>query len=140
MGKAVRSRQPKAIEPGVYPVILEPQAVADLIGFLTNSFDARTADEGRSAFSAKDGKTRVGEKLFNERINLYSDPMHPELPAVPSTSEGIPASRLSLDQGRRAREPRVLALLGAGAQARADAGAGQLHHGELAAAGRPSTT
>ena len=94
--KAVRSREPKPIEPGTYPVILEPQAVADLIGFLTNSFDARTADEGRSAFSAKDGKTRLGEKLFNERINLYSDPMHPELPAIPSTGEGIPASRLPL--------------------------------------------
>jgi predicted Zn-dependent protease len=34
--------------------------------------------------------------LFNERINLYSDPMHPELPAVPATDEGVPASRLSL--------------------------------------------
>jgi predicted Zn-dependent protease len=96
VGKAERSRAPKPIEPAAYPVILEPQAVADLIGFLTNSFDARTADEGRSAFSAKDGKTRVGERLFNEHINLYSDPMHPELPAAPSTSEGIPASRLSL--------------------------------------------
>jgi predicted Zn-dependent protease len=94
--KAVRSRQPKPIEPGTYPVILEPQAVADLMGFLTNSFDARTADEGRSAFSAKDGKTRLGEKLFNERINLYSDPMHADLPAIPSTSEGVPASKLSL--------------------------------------------
>ncbi len=96
VGKAVRSRQPKPIEPGTYPVILEPQAVADLIGFLTNSFDARTADEGRSAFSGKDGKTRVGEKLFNERINLYSDPMHADLPALPATGDGIPASRLSL--------------------------------------------
>ena len=38
----------------------------------------------------------LGEKLFNERISLYSDPMHPDMPAVPSTSEGIPASRLSL--------------------------------------------
>ena len=96
VGKAVRSQQPKAIEPGVYAVILEPQAVADLIGSLTNSFDARTADEGRSAFSAKDGKTRLGETLFNERISLYSDPMHPDLPSVPSTDEGVPASRLSL--------------------------------------------
>ena len=99
MDKAVRSREPKPIEPGVYPVILEPQAVADLIGFLTNNLDARTADEGRSAFSAKDGKTRVGEPLFNERLNLYSDPMHAELPATPSTAEGIPASRLSLIKG-----------------------------------------
>jgi predicted Zn-dependent protease len=96
VGKAVRSQQPKAIEPGVYPVILEPQAVADLIGSLTNSFDARTADEGRSAFSGKDGKTRLGETMFNERISLYSDPMHPDLPSVPSTDEGVPAARLSL--------------------------------------------
>ncbi len=94
--KAIRSRGPKPIEPATYPVILEPQAVSDLVGFLTNSFDARTADEGRSAFAAKDGKTRLGEKLFNERINIYSDPMHPDMPAVPSTSEGIPATRVSL--------------------------------------------
>ena len=94
--KAVRSREPKALEPAAYPVILEPQAVSDLLGFLFNSFDARTADEGRSAFSAKDGKTRLGEKLFNERLSLYSDPMHPDMPAVPSTNEGIPAARLSL--------------------------------------------
>jgi predicted Zn-dependent protease len=94
--KAVRSRSPRPIEPGVYPVILEPQAVSDLIGFLTGSFDARTADEGRSPFSGKDGKTRVGETLFNERLALYSDPMHAELPAVPATDEGLPAARLSL--------------------------------------------
>jgi predicted Zn-dependent protease len=95
VGKAVRSQQPKPIEPGVYPVVLEPQAVADLIGFLTGSLDARTADEGRSAFSGKDGKTRVGEALFSERVNLYSDPAHPDLPSAPSTTEGVPASRLS---------------------------------------------
>jgi predicted Zn-dependent protease len=94
--KAVRSRGAKMIEPGTYPVILEPQAVADLLGFLTNSLDARTADEGRSAFSIKGGQARVGEKLFNERINLYSDPMHAELPAIPATDEGIPAQRLPL--------------------------------------------
>ncbi len=96
VGKAVRSRLPKPIEPGTYPVILEPQAVADLIGFLTNAFDARTADEGRSAFSSKDGRTRLGEALFNDRLSMYSDPMHPELPTAPTTDEGIPASRLSL--------------------------------------------
>jgi predicted Zn-dependent protease len=94
--KAVTSRQPKPIEPGVYPVILEAQAVADLLGFLTNSLDARTTDEGRSAFSGKDGKSRIGEKMFNDKLNLYSDPMHPDLPAAPSTSEGVPATRLSL--------------------------------------------
>ena len=99
VGKAVRSMNPRPIEPGTYPVILEPQAVSDLIGSLTNALDARTADEGRSAFSAKGGKTRVGEKMFNEQINLYSDPMHAEMPSAPSTNEGIPAARLSLING-----------------------------------------
>lgn len=99
VGKAVRSQNPKAVEPGVYPVILEPEAVSNLMGFLANSFDARTADEGRSAFSAKEGKTRAGEALFNERINLYSDPRHPDLLVAPTTDEGIPASRVSLIKG-----------------------------------------
>jgi predicted Zn-dependent protease len=94
--KAMRSQAPKAIEPGTYPVILEQQALADLLGSLVGAFDARTADEGRSAFSLKGGQTRLGEKLFSERINLYSDPMHPEMPAVPSTDEGVPATRVSL--------------------------------------------
>lgn len=98
--KAVRSQQPKAIEPGTYAVILEPQAVSDLLGFLANTLDARSAEEGRSAFAAKDGKTKVGEKIFSDRITLYSDPRHPELPAVPVTAEGTPARRLSLiDEG-----------------------------------------
>jgi len=96
INKAITSRQPRPIEPGNYPVILEPQAVSDLIGTLTGAFDARSAEEGRSAFSAKDGKTRLGEDMFNDRINLYSDPMHPDLPAAPATDEGIPATRLSL--------------------------------------------
>ena len=96
VGKAVRSQRPKAIEPGTYPVVLEPQAVSDLIGFLTSALDARTADEGRSAFSGKDGKTRVGETLFTERLNVYSDPGHAEMPAVPATDEGVPAARVPL--------------------------------------------
>jgi predicted Zn-dependent protease len=94
--KAVRSRAPKPIEPGAYPVILEAQAVSDLLGFLTNNLDARTADEGRSAFSARGGKTRVGEQLFTDRLTIYSDPMHGEMPAVPATGEGVPAARLPL--------------------------------------------
>jgi predicted Zn-dependent protease len=99
VGKAVRSQHPRPIDPGTYPVILEPQAASDLLGSLTNAFDARTADEGRSAFSSKGGKTRVGEKMFDEKINLFSDPMHAEMPAAPSTAEGIPAARLSLIKG-----------------------------------------
>ena len=139
VNKAVQSRNPRPIEPGVYPVILEPQAVADLMGFLTGAFDARTADEGRSAFSAKDGKTRVGERLFNERLNLYSDPMHPEMPATPATAEGVPATRLSLVKGGVVEHLVSQRYWAAAAEARGVARTGELHPRKHRGAGARST-
>lgn len=94
--KALESRNPRVLEPGVYPAILEPQAVADLVGFLAFTFDARSAEEGRSPFSAPGGKTKVGQKIFDERINIYSDPWHPELPGSPSAQGGLPAQKIYL--------------------------------------------
>jgi predicted Zn-dependent protease len=94
--KALEARNPRALEPGVYPVILEPQAVVDLLGFFTFSFDARSAEEGRSPLSAPGGKTKLGEKIFDERLNIYSDPWHPELPGSQSAQGGLPAQKLYL--------------------------------------------
>jgi predicted Zn-dependent protease len=94
--KALNSRNPRVLEPGVYPAILEPQAVADLLGFFAFSFDARSADEGRSPFSAGDGKTKVGQQVFDERINIYSDPWHPDLPGAQSAQGGIPTQKIYL--------------------------------------------
>jgi predicted Zn-dependent protease len=89
--KAVTSRNPRTLEPGVYPVILEPQAADDIIRF---NFDARSADEGRSPYSAPGGKTRLGRTIFDERLSIYSDPWHPELPGSPSAAGGIPAEKI----------------------------------------------
>jgi predicted Zn-dependent protease len=89
--KALTSRTPRTLDPGVYPVILEPQAADDLIRL---GFDARSADEGRSPYSAPGGKTKLGEQIFDERINFYSDPWHPELPGSSAAQDGIPAQRV----------------------------------------------
>jgi predicted Zn-dependent protease len=94
--KALTSREPRTLDPGTYTVVLEPQAVADLLGFFAFFFDARAADEGRSPFSAPGGKTRVGEKLFDERINVSSDPWHPDLPGSPFAPGGLPAKKIAL--------------------------------------------
>ena len=94
--KALDARNPRVLEPGVYPAILEPQAVADLLGFFAFSFDARSAEEGRSPLSAANGKTKLGEKVFDERINIYSDPWHPELPGSQSAQGGLPAEKIYL--------------------------------------------
>lgn len=88
--RAVESRDARTLPPGAYPVILEAQAVADLAGGL--NFDARSADEGRSAFSAPGGKTLVGTRVFDERLNILSDPWHPDLPGAPFTGSGLPAA------------------------------------------------
>lgn len=94
--KAVDSRNPRLLEPGVYQAILEPQAVADLLGFIAFSFDARSAEEGRSPFSLPGGKTKVGQKIFDDRLNVYSDPWHPELPGSQSAQGGLPARKIHL--------------------------------------------
>jgi predicted Zn-dependent protease len=94
--KALDSREPRTLDAGAYTVILEPQAVADLLSVLRFAFDARTADEGRSAFSAPAGKNRVGEKIFDERISILSDPWSEEVSAPPVAQDGIPAQRMHL--------------------------------------------
>lgn len=94
--KALESRSPRTLEPDVYTAILEPQAVADLLSGFIFGFDARSADEGRSPFSAPGGKTKVGQQIFDPRINIYSDPWHPQLPGSPAAQGGIPAQRIHL--------------------------------------------
>jgi predicted Zn-dependent protease len=86
--KADISRDPKPLDPGKYVVVLEAQAVADLLSFLIDSLDARAADEGRSWFSHKDGGTRLGEALFHQSITLRSDPADKDNPAVPFAEGG----------------------------------------------------
>ena len=90
--KARRSRSPVALEPGRYTVIFEPEATANLVGLMGNAFQARAADEGRSAF-AKPGGTKLGEKIVDERVTLYSDPADSLILASPFDGEGLPLSR-----------------------------------------------
>ncbi|GMN07009.1 TldD/PmbA family protein [Croceitalea sp. MTPC5] len=78
--KAVLSKEAKAIEPGKYTVILEPAAGENLISNLGFSINARTADEGRSFMSKEGGGTKIGEKIVDERVNLWSDPLNSEVP------------------------------------------------------------
>jgi predicted Zn-dependent protease len=91
--KAVASRGPQEIPPGLYTAVLEPQAVTDLIPLLGNALNARNADEGRSAFSKSGGGTRLGEKVADERVTLYSDPSDSNLRGQPFDGEGLPIRR-----------------------------------------------
>jgi predicted Zn-dependent protease len=92
--KAAMSKNPTAIEPGKYTVVLEPAALADLLAFLILFYaDARQADEGRSFFSKKGGGNRVGEQVLGEKVRIYSDPAHPLAPSLAFDNKGLPIGR-----------------------------------------------
>ncbi len=99
ISKAKNSVNAKAMEPGKYTVILEPAASIGLLNNMVNNMGQRPADEGRSflSYKPKEGedaekvpKNRIGEKMFDERVNIYSDPQHPEVPAAPFGGDGYP--------------------------------------------------
>lgn len=94
--KALQSRNSKAIEPGKYTVILEPAASAELIRNMLFSMNARTADEGRSFMSKKGGGTKLGEKMVDERVTLYTDPFNIEVPASPWTGDGQARKKMDI--------------------------------------------
>ncbi|MFA9218120.1 MAG: TldD/PmbA family protein [Sphingomonadaceae bacterium] len=89
--KALRSVDAKALEPGRYTVILEPAASADLMAYMFNGFDARQADEGRSFLSKKGGGNRLGEKLFDEQVNIWADPWDKDVAVLPWDSNTMMA-------------------------------------------------
>ncbi|WP_318312810.1 TldD/PmbA family protein [Flagellimonas crocea] len=93
--KAVMSKEARAIEPGKYTVILEPAASIGLLQNMFRSFDARSADEGRSFMSAKDGGTKLGQKIVDERVNIWSDPLNPDVPTATWNGAGQPLKKTS---------------------------------------------
>ncbi len=79
--KCLRAQNPTVFEPKPVTVILEPQAVGDLMSMaFWYGFDQRAKDEGRSAFS--DYAAALG------RLSLYSDPADAAFPTVSFSSDG----------------------------------------------------
>ncbi len=93
IAKARLSKNPVAIEPGKYTTILEPQAVGDLVQLMGGSLAARSADEGRSAFTKQGGGNKIGETIVDKRVTIFSDPQDSQLLGTPYDGQGLPLSR-----------------------------------------------
>lgn len=90
---------------GRYETLLPPSAVADMMIYLGWSMDGRGAEEGRTALSAPGGGTRVGEKLTELPLTMYSDPFAPGLECAPfvaatTGSESVSVFDNGLEIGR----------------------------------------
>lgn len=87
--KCLASQNPVALEPGRYTVILEPQAVADLMELVVASLDRETAERGIGPWAlARDKalgiwRTKLGLKVMDSRITISHDPTDPALGIVP---------------------------------------------------------
>ncbi|MDQ3557397.1 MAG: TldD/PmbA family protein, partial [Gemmatimonadota bacterium] len=101
--KAQLSRNPRAVEPGRWTVILEPTAVGNLVSLMIGALGARQADEGRSFFARQGGGNRIGDKFVDERVTLYSDPADANLNSAPFTGEGLPNRRMVWVENGRLR-------------------------------------
>ena len=64
-----------------------------LLTRMLNVFDARQADEGRSFFAKRGGGNRLGEKLFDERVTIVSDPAEKNAETSPFNNSGLPNQR-----------------------------------------------
>ncbi|GAA3726170.1 metallopeptidase TldD-related protein [Spinactinospora alkalitolerans] len=80
---------------GRYETLLPPEAAADLMIALYREAGARDAHEGRTALSAPDGGTRVGERLSPLPLTLRSDPAEPGLECAPFVLTGAPGRRIT---------------------------------------------
>jgi predicted Zn-dependent protease len=88
--KAIASRNPVTLEPGRYTVILEPQAVHDLVSIIIDHLWRPFAEElgGGPFVLGRDGalnlwRTKLGLKIADERITIEQDPMDPRLGVLP---------------------------------------------------------
>ena len=68
---------------GRYETLLPPTAVADLLTYAYFVSSARDAAEGRTAFSAPGGGTRIGHRLAKPGVRVFSDPHRIGLQAIP---------------------------------------------------------
>ena len=92
---------------GRYETILPPSAIADLMLHLVWSMDGRSAHEGRCAFAAPGGQpsgTRIGERLTDLPLTLFSDPAAPGLQTAPFLATSASGDSLSVfDNGAPTR-------------------------------------
>lgn len=91
--RARRSERFTDVDPGVYPVVLGPEAVATILTFLAvYGFNAKSHLEGGSF-------VELGEDRFDPALTLHQDPTDPRAIGLPFDAEGTPKRRYALIDG-----------------------------------------
>ena len=97
--KAERTKGAEEIEPGVYRVVLEPYAFAELLQYFSyDSLGAQGLLEERSYFTG-----RLGQKVFDDKISIADDPLDPRGLPKAFDFEGTPKQHVQLVENGVAR-------------------------------------
>src|SRR5438034_7632456 len=91
--KAQRNQNAQPVDPGIYEVVLEEYAVAEMLEFMSfMGFGALAVQEERSFM-------RPGERITGESVNIWDDGVDPRGVPTPSDFEGVPKQRVNLIEG-----------------------------------------
>jgi PmbA protein len=91
IAKALHSRNPQPIEPGVYPVVFEPYVGHELILELGRAAGASFVHEGRSWMPG-----RQGERLMSPLISIWDDGLDLAGWPLPFDVEGVGRQRVEI--------------------------------------------
>lgn len=98
--KAKMNHNPETIPIGAYTVVLEPQAVFNLMMYTTLlGFSAKNLQQKMSFLT-----DRLGEKVFDEKITIKDDWQSEAAPGMPFDMEGTPRTQLTLIENGVAKE------------------------------------
>lgn len=90
--KALRSRGPREVPPGEYPVVLESYAVSDLLQMLAfQGMGATAVQEGQSWLSG-----RLGQQLMSPSVSIWDDGNDVRGLPLPFDGEGMPRQRVEI--------------------------------------------
>ena len=90
--QSLHAQAPVALPLGTYEVILEPEAVADLVSWLGyTAFGAKSVQERTSCLAG-----RMGEQLMDRQVTIYDDGQDPATLRMPFDFEGVPRQRVAL--------------------------------------------
>ena len=94
-GIAERSERPGPLDPGIYTVVLAPDAVSDILDFLGYvGFGAKPFAEGGSFLTDS-----LGKKIVDDRISIYDDARSPGTVGLFFDFEGQPKRHTPLIEG-----------------------------------------
>ena len=92
VSKAVDGREPVAIEPDRYPVVLDTYAVDDILEALSlYGMGAQAVQEGRSWMNDV-----IGDQAMSPNVTIWDDGSAPQGWPVPFDAEGVPRRRVDI--------------------------------------------